>query len=130
MRRKILVVEDDVELLELLAFNFRKAGFQVGTASDGIEALKKARSLAPDLVVLDAMLPEMDGFAVCETLRRDPATASLPVLMLTALSGSFPRIHGLESGVNDFMTKPFNIRELLQRIETLLHNLTIAGKSC
>jgi DNA-binding response OmpR family regulator len=120
MLKKILVVEDDADLLELLAFNLRKAGFQVGTASDGIEALKKAKSLNPDLVLLDAMIPELDGFAVCETLRRDPRRTRLPVLMLTALSGTLSRIQGLEAGANDYMTKPFNIKELLRRIEGLL----------
>ncbi len=120
MRKKILVVEDDIDLVELLSFNLKKAGFSIGTASHGIEALKKARSLLPDLILLDLMLPELDGFAVCETLRRDPAIASVPIIMLTAMGSEFARLGGLESGADDFITKPFSSRQLLARIEELL----------
>ncbi len=120
MRKKILVVEDDADLVELLRFNLKKAGFAVGTALDGIEALKKARSLVPDLVLLDLMLPELDGFAVCEVLRRDPSTASVPVIMVTAMSSQLARLTGLEAGATDYITKPFNIRDLLSRIQTAL----------
>lgn len=120
MRKKILVVEDDAELVELLCFNLKKAGFSVGTASDGIEALKKARSLAPDLILLDLMLPELDGFAVCETLRRDPALADVPVIVLTALSSQLARLTGLDSGANDYITKPFSPKHLLSRVRALL----------
>ena len=120
MRKKILVVEDDADLVELLRFNLKKAGFAVGTAIDGIEALKKARSLLPDLILLDLMLPELDGIAVCEVLRRDPTTASVPVIMLTAMSSQLARLTGLEAGANDYVTKPFNFKDLLARVETIL----------
>jgi len=120
MRKKILVVEDDLDLVELLCFSLRKAGFSVGTANDGIEALKKARSLSPDLILLDLMLPELDGLAVCEILRRDPATASVPIIILTAISGQLARFTGLGSGANDYITKPFSPRLLLERVEERL----------
>jgi DNA-binding response OmpR family regulator len=116
MQKKVLVVEDDHDLVELLCFNLKKAGFATGTASDGVEALKKARSLLPDLIILDLMLPELDGFAVCEILRRDPATAGVPIIMLTALSSQLAKMAGFESGANDYVTKPFRIEDLISRV--------------
>lgn len=120
MRKKILVVEDDADLVELLCFHLRKAGFSVGTAPDGIEGLKKTRSLSPDLILLDLMLPELDGFAFCEILRRDPATASVPIVILTAVSSQLARFTGLESGATDYITKPFSPKHLLERVQQLL----------
>jgi len=120
MPKKILLVEDDKELLELLSFNLKKAGFAIGTATDGVEAIKKAHSLAPDLILLDLMLPELDGFAVCETLRRAPDTKPIPIIILTALSSQLARFAGLDSGANDFITKPFNIKDLISHIEAAL----------
>jgi DNA-binding response OmpR family regulator len=114
-------VEDDEDLIELLSFNLRSSGFAVGTAADGIEALKKARSLAYDLILLDLMLPELDGFAICEILRRDPATADTPIIILTAVSTEFARLTGLEAGANDYLTKPFSPRQLISRVKELLH---------
>ncbi len=114
------MVEDDLELVELLRFNLTNAGFSVTAATDGAEALKKARSLLPDLILLDLMLPELDGFAVCEILRREASTASVPIIILTAMSTQFARLAGLESGANDYITKPFSPKYLLRRIETLL----------
>ena len=124
MRKKILVVDDDAELVELVSFNLKQAGYTVGTAFDGAEALKKARTLEPDLIVLDVMMPELDGFAVCEILRRDRATASIPIMMLTALSSELGRMAGLGSGASDFITKPFSPRLLVARIEDLLQKAT------
>jgi DNA-binding response OmpR family regulator len=129
VRKKILVVEDDQDLAELLSFNLRNAGFAIGTASDGVEALKKARSAAPDLILLDLMLPELDGFAVCEILRHDPATASVPIIMLTAMSGELARLAGLEAGANDYITKPFSPRQLLARVEAILGPLAASRAS-
>ena len=120
MRKKILVVDDDADLVELLTFNLKKAGFAIGTAFDGVEALKKARSIAPDLILLDLMLPELDGFAVCEILRRDTVTASIPVIMLTALSGELGRFAGLDCGANDYVTKPFSPKQLVSKVDELL----------
>lgn len=120
MRKKILVVEDDLDLVELLSFNLRKAGFSVGTSTDGLDALKKARTLSPDLILLDVMLPGLDGFGVCEILRRDAATASVPIIILTALSSQLSRVTGLDSGADDYITKPFSPKMLLERIQQCL----------
>jgi two-component system, OmpR family, phosphate regulon response regulator PhoB len=120
MRKKILVVEDDQDLVELLAFNLKASGFSVNTASDGAAGLKQARSFRPHLILLDLMLPELDGFAVCEILRRDAATAATPIIMLTAVSSQLARLAGLEAGANDYITKPFSIKHLITRIKGFL----------
>ena len=120
MRNRVLVVEDDQDLAELLDFNLKSAGFSTSTASNGVEALRLARSVLPDLILLDLMLPELDGFAVCEILRRDPVTARVPIIMLTALSSELGRFTGLECGANDYITKPFSPRQLLSRVGELL----------
>lgn len=120
MRKRILVVDDDAELVELVSFNLKQAGYVVATAADGVEALKKARTVMPDLIILDVMMPELDGFAVCEILRRDSSTASIPIIMLTALSSELGRMAGLGSGATDFVSKPFSPRLLLERIALLL----------
>ncbi len=120
MKSKILVVDDEPEAVELVEFNLKQAGYTVTTAADGAEALKKARSQSPDLIVLDVMLPEMDGFEICKTLRLDPATARLPILMLTAKAAEIDRVLGLELGADDYVTKPFSPRELLLRIKKIL----------
>src|SRR5262245_16737076 len=120
MRKKILVVDDDADWVELISFNLKKAGFSIGTALNGIEALKKARSIAPDLILLDLKLPELDGFAVCEILRRDAATASIPIVMLTALTGEMPRLAGMDCGATDYLTKSFSPKLLVERVANLL----------
>jgi DNA-binding response OmpR family regulator len=120
VRKKILVVEDDPDLVELLSFNLRGCGFTVSTASDGLDALKKARTIFPDLILLDLMLPELDGFGVCEILRREPATAAIPIIMVTAMSSQFARLAGLEAGANDYITKPFSPKQLIARVQALL----------
>ncbi len=107
-------------MVDLLAFTLRKEGFLIGTAADGIEALNKARSMLPDLILLDLLLPELDGFAVCETLRRNPVTASIPVIMVSALSGQFTRLAGFEAGAIDFVQKPFSPKALVLRIKQAL----------
>jgi DNA-binding response OmpR family regulator len=122
MRKKILIVDDDAEVVELLRFNLKKAGFAVGTAANGVEALKKACSLSPDLILLDVMLPELDGFAVCEILRRDPATSAIPILMLTAVTSEFARLTGLDAGANGYLTKPFSLKQLVSRVDKLTSN--------
>ena len=94
MRKKILVVEDEPDQLEVIRFTLKNAGFAVGTATNGIEALKKAQTVSPDLIIMDVMMPELDGFAVCETLRGNPATASLPILLLTGLCSHISRLVG------------------------------------
>jgi two-component system alkaline phosphatase synthesis response regulator PhoP len=120
MRKKILLVDDNEELLELLRLSFKDSGFSIVTATNGLEALKKARSLIPDLILLDLMLPEMDGFVVCETLRKDPATSAVPILILSGMSGEIPKYAGLESGGTDFIAKPANPTALLARIREIL----------
>jgi len=117
---KVLVVDDEADIVELVAFTFRKRGHEVLTAENGQEAIHQARANVPDVIVLDVMLPEMDGFTVCEILRREQATAGIPILLLTARSTELCRVIGLDAGANDYMTKPFSPRELEQRVELLL----------
>jgi DNA-binding response OmpR family regulator len=120
MQRKILVVDDYPEMVELLRFNLKGAGFWVGTAANGRLALNKVCSLAPDLIVLDLMMPELDGFAFCEILRHDPVTCAIPVILLTAVCSQFARLTGLEAGADDYLTKPFRPAELVARVRSLL----------
>jgi DNA-binding response OmpR family regulator len=119
-KAKILVVDDEPDTIELISFNLQSAGYDVITAADGAEALRKARRHTPDAVVLDLMLPELDGLEVCKVLRRDPATEKIPILMLTAKAAEMDRIVGLELGANDYLTKPFSPRELVLRVRNLL----------
>jgi DNA-binding response OmpR family regulator len=120
MKQKILVVDDEPEAVELVEFNLKQAGFDVTTAADGREALKKAKAQLPALVVLDLMLPEVDGLEVCKLLRRDGATAKIPILMLTAKAAEIDRVLGLELGADDYVTKPFSPRELVLRVKKIL----------
>ncbi len=120
VRAKILIVDDEPEAVELIEFNLKQNGFEVLTASDGAEALKKARSALPSLILLDLMLPEVDGLEVCKMLRRDPDTAAIPVVMVTAKAAEIDRILGLELGADDYVTKPFSPRELVLRIKNVL----------
>jgi DNA-binding response OmpR family regulator len=121
-RRKptVLIVDDEPDAVELAAFNLTKAGFEIVTAENGVEALSKARARLPDAIVLDLMLPEMDGFEVCRYLRRDPLTAAIPIIMVTAKAAEVDRILGLELGANDYLTKPFSPRELVLRIKKMM----------
>jgi two-component system phosphate regulon response regulator PhoB len=120
MKPRILVVDDEPEAVELIEFNLKQSGYTVSTAGDGADALKKARAQTPDLVILDVMLPEMDGFEICKTLRQDAATSKVPIIMLTAKAGEIDRVLGLELGADDYLTKPFSTRELLLRIKKIL----------
>src|SRR3989454_5236036 len=117
---KILVVDDEPDAVELVEFNLKSAGYEVVTAADGSEALKKARAHSPDLIVLDLMLPEVDGVEVCKILRRDPATSGIRVIMLTAKAAEIDRVLGLELGADDYVTKPFSPRELVLRVKKIL----------
>lgn len=117
MKKKLLIVEDNTELLELLRLGFKQAGFSVSTAANGLEALKKARSVSPDLIVLDLVLPELDGFAVCEALRKGEETSTIPIIMLTGLTSEFTRYAGMESGADEYVTKPVSPDQLLPRIK-------------
>jgi two-component system phosphate regulon response regulator PhoB len=113
-------VDDEPDAVELIEFNLKGAGYDVITAADGAEALKKARTTGPSLILLDLMLPEVDGLEVCKILRRDAATANIPVIMVTAKAAEIDRVLGLELGADDYVTKPFSPRELLLRIKSML----------
>ncbi|HZO76102.1 MAG TPA: response regulator transcription factor [Ktedonobacteraceae bacterium] len=120
MARKILVVDDEALLVETIAYNLEQAGYRVVTAADGKSALEAARTEAPDLIILDIMLPEMDGLEVCRQLRRESSTATTPIVMLTAKGDEVDKVVGLEVGADDYVTKPFGRRELLARVRALL----------
>jgi two-component system phosphate regulon response regulator PhoB len=120
LKTKILVVDDEPDALELVEVNLAKAGFDVATAGDGAAALKKARSMLPNLIILDLMLPEVDGLEVCKILRHDPATKEIPIIMVTAKAAEIDRVLGLELGADDYVTKPFSPRELVLRVKSLL----------
>ena len=117
---KILIVDDEPDALEVLGFNLKNAGYEVTTADDGDTALKKARQQLPDLILLDLMLPEIDGLEVCKLLRRDTATSGIPIIMLTAKASEIDRVVGLELGADDYVTMPFSPRELVLRVRNLL----------
>ncbi|MAU01864.1 MAG: DNA-binding response regulator [Anaerolineaceae bacterium] len=122
MESKILVVEDDNTLLEMLEYNLSRQGYQVVTAKDGRSGLTFARQEKPDLIVLDVMLPGIDGFEVCRILRKE---FSFPILMLTARTEEVDKIVGLEMGADDYLTKPFSMRELLARVKALLRRVDL-----
>ena len=121
---KILVVDDEPDAVELVEFNLKANGYDVVTATDGEEALEKARAIIPDLIVLDLMLPEVDGTEVCKILRRDQRTQAIPIIMLTVKAAEIDRVLGLELGADDYVTKPFSPRELILRVKKLLRNLS------
>lgn len=116
----ILVVEDELDILQLVAHNLKSADFDVLTAQDGYEALSVAKNHLPQLVILDLMIPGLDGFEVCKELKRSPVTKDIPVLMLTARGEEVDRIVGLELGADDYVVKPFSPRELILRVRAIL----------
>jgi len=120
----ILVVEDDVDILRLITYNLETSGFDVAAAQDGYEALALARRRAPDLIILDLMLPGLDGLEVCKELKRSDSTRRIPVLMLTARGEEVDRIVGLELGADDYVVKPFSPRELILRVRAILKRYT------
>ena len=120
MARKILLVDDEPILIETMAYNLEQAGYQVATASDGASALEAVHAETPDLIILDIMLPEMDGLEVCRLLRREKKTSMTPIMMLTAKGDEIDKVVGLEVGADDYVTKPFGRRELLARVRALL----------
>jgi DNA-binding response OmpR family regulator len=120
LSKHILVVEDEPDTAELLEFHLENAGYKVTIAEDGYEALKKIHKLRPDLLILDLMIPEIDGFEVCRLIRKDPANESLPVMMCTAKSDETSKIQGLDFGADDYVTKPFSPREVVLRVKNLL----------
>jgi DNA-binding response OmpR family regulator len=122
MDEKVLIVEDEPTLLETLEYNLARQGYQTYSAADGLAALEVARQERPDVVVLDVMLPGIDGFEVCRILRRE---MNVPILMLTARADEVDKIVGLEVGADDYLTKPFSMRELLARVKALLRRVRL-----
>ena len=117
---KILIVEDDPDIRELLRFNLEKAGYTLFLAEDGEKALTLARKHSPDIILLDLMLPGVDGLEVCRTLKKDPELQRIPVIMVTAKGEELDRVVGLELGADDYVVKPFSLREVVLRIRKIL----------
>jgi phosphate regulon transcriptional regulator PhoB len=118
--KNVLIVDDEPDLVELVSYNLKKEGFQVATAPDGGVALEKARKKNFDLIILDLMLPGIQGIELCRILRNDPKTERVPIIMLTAKGDEADRIRGLETGADDYMAKPFSPRELVARVKAVL----------
>lgn len=118
--KKILVIDDEPDLMELVAYNLRKEGFTVSSAFDGEEGLEKIRNNSFDLLILDLMLPGVQGGEVCRMVRSNPKTEALPIIMLTAKGGESDKIRGLDTGADDYITKPFSPKELIARVRALL----------
>ncbi len=117
---KILIVDDEEHIVELLKFNLENSGFKVVSAYNGIDALNIVRSEQPKLILLDLMLPGLDGYDVCKEIRRDSTIANIPIIMTTAKSEELDKILGLELGADDYITKPFSMRELVARVKAVL----------
>lgn len=122
---KILVVDDEEHIVELIKFNLETNGFKVISAGDGNDALKLARREVPQLVLLDLMLPGMDGYDVCREIRRDQSISTMPVIMITAKGEELDKILGLELGADDYITKPFSVRELVARVKAVLRRTRV-----
>jgi len=120
MKEKILIVDDEKDIVKMLDYNLKKEGFRVISAYDGEDALDMAAREHPDLIVLDLMLPGIDGLEVCKTLKKESKTASIPIIMLTAKTQESDKVVGLELGADDYVTKPFSPRELIARIKAVL----------
>ncbi len=120
MPSHVLIVEDEPDIRALVVHHLKREGYQVSAASSGAEALRQVQAAAPDLVLLDLMMPAMDGLEVCRRLRQDPATASLPIVMLTAKGDEVDRVLGLEIGADDYIVKPFSPKELVARVRAVL----------
>jgi DNA-binding response OmpR family regulator len=125
----ILVVEDDIDIAALISHYLEKAGHRVDRVSSGTDVLPRVRTTPPDLVILDLMLPGMDGLVVCQAMRADPAIAGIPIIMLTARGEEADRVSGLELGADDYVTKPFSPKELSARVTALLRRSTRTNSS-
>ncbi len=122
--KKILVVDDELDICRLLKFNLEKEGFMVDTVADAIEAMKRLRKSTFDLIVLDLMLPEMDGLQFCKTIKEEQSLKDIPVIMLTAKDEEIDRVLGLELGADDYITKPFSMRELIAMVKAVLRRMS------
>ncbi|ABG85748.1 response regulator transcription factor [Clostridium perfringens] len=118
--KKVLIVDDEEHIRELIKFNLKKEGYDIEVAVNGTEALNIIREIKFDLILLDLMLPEIDGLEVCKEIRRNEETSDIPVMMITAKGEEFDKVLGLELGADDYITKPFSIRELMARVKALL----------
>ncbi|MGO4896743.1 response regulator transcription factor [Clostridium perfringens] len=118
--KKVLIVDDEEHIRELIKFNLKKEGYDIEVAINGVEALNIIREIKFDLILLDLMLPEIDGLEVCKEIRRNEETSDIPVMMITAKGEEFDKVLGLELGADDYITKPFSIRELMARVKALL----------
>ncbi|NMG22142.1 response regulator [Brasilonema bromeliae] len=124
-RHKILVIEDETALLEALRYNLEREGFEVLTATDGLSGLQRAQSVLPDLIVLDLMLPVLEGLEVCRRLRDDANTRTIPIVMVTARGEEIDEVVGFQMGADDYVAKPFKVRPLLQRVKALLRRTNV-----
>jgi two-component system, OmpR family, alkaline phosphatase synthesis response regulator PhoP len=122
MAKSILVVEDEPNIVLSLQFLMKKAGFDVRVARDGDEALAEVKSRAPDLILLDVMIPKRDGYDVCQTIRSNPAWQGIYIIMLTAKGREVDREKGIALGANDYVTKPFSTRDLTEKVKQILEN--------
>jgi DNA-binding response OmpR family regulator len=120
MASRVLIVEDEPDIRDLLAWHLEREGFQVAQCRTGLEGLRQAQATPPDLLLLDLMLPELDGLEVCRRLRSEPATAALPIVMLTARGEELDRVLGLELGADDYIVKPFSPKEVVARVRAVL----------
>ncbi len=125
MPKKILVVDDEKDIVEMLKYNLEKEGYSVISALNGIRALEQARENKPDLILLDIMMPEMDGWEVCKQLMKDERTSTIPVIFLTAKGSEVDEVVGLELGADDYIIKPISIRKLIARVKTALRRKEI-----
>lgn len=123
MKPSVLIVEDDENITELMRYNIESAGFFVNSVIDGEEAILAATELDPDVIILDWMLPNLSGIEICRRLRRLPETANVPIIMITARAEESDKIRGLETGADDYLTKPFSPRELVARIQAVLRRV-------
>lgn len=122
---KILIVDDEINIQELIKFNLKNQGYDVLVAGDGVEALRLVKTEKPDLILLDLMLPGIDGYDVCSQIRKNNSISSIPIIMITAKGEEFDKVHGLDLGADDYITKPFSIKELLARVNAILRRTKI-----
>ena len=123
MKLKMLIVEDEEALLDLLKFNFNKEGYKIDTATDGETALEKILYKSPDIIILDWMLPELSGIELCRRIRKHKEHKNIPIIMLTAKGEEEDKLRGLETGADDYITKPFSVNELVARVKAVLRRI-------
>lgn len=126
MEEKILIVDDEEHIVELIRFNLENNGYKTITASNGIEAIDMAKNFMPKVILLDLMLPGMDGYDICKHLRNNDLTKNIPVIMITARGEEIDKILGLELGADDYITKPFSVRELVARVKALIRRTNVS----